>query len=233
MWDDEVRDESGSSTLGKCGILQAPAEDSTEGELCAFLWVTMQVWEHSKDHQVLVRVGRVHRNRHKTPSDMFQWWTTICRTTGWDAARQQWARETVKYRMCGGKSTVHLNWTAPEWGGQRYKARAWSAMRIPEACRQVKPGYSLVSVNCRGFNREEEQPRQKWDKVVPVAQETQATVVACREMRGSVKKAVARHMEGFWNEKSQHTKVRQANEVCVPQQWATKQAVILDTPTCC
>ena len=59
-----------SPTIGTCGILQAPAEGSPEGQKIARLWVIMQVWEHGRDHQVLVRAGRVHRNGRKTPRDM-------------------------------------------------------------------------------------------------------------------------------------------------------------------
>ena len=104
-------------------------------------------------------------------------------------------------------------------------------MRIPKVCNQVNLGFSLVSVNCQGINREKEQRRNKWDEVVTVAQETRATVVACHEMWRSDKKAVARQIKGFWHEKSKHTKVGQPNEVWFKQQWAIKQAVILDTPS--
>ena len=223
--------QAASPTIGKCGILQAPAEDSQEGELITRLWVVMQVWEHGRDHQVLLRAGRAHRTRRRTPSDMIQWWKAICRATGWDATQRQWAGETVKNKVWGGKSTVYLDWTAPEWNRQKYEAKAWSAMRVPEACHQVSMGYSLVSVNCQGINREKEQPRKKWDEVVVIAQETRATVVTCQETWGSDKKRVERQMEGFWHENSKHTKVGQANEVWVRHQWATKQAVILDTPS--
>ena len=122
--------------LGKMGLLAAPIPvDLVECVLP--LWVVVHSIKWGRQHQVLVKSGKVvARHRKEIVDDTTVWWQDVCRVTKRDHSSRGWQKERVLCRCVLHASAmmlhVWLNWTPPEWSLQYYEVH--SDYRICHPC---------------------------------------------------------------------------------------------------
>ena len=171
-----IVDKAVIATQGICSV--QITDNIQEVDTTVKLWMVVQATMEGHNQEVVVSPhGVTARGRETRPVDHQGWWHALCHQLQWGKGATGYTQEVVRIRTKQYEDHrrlhVWVQWRHNVPPQPRYRAHAWSAMRVPEGMHANELHTGIMTANLQGINQKgDEMDHTKWDQLTQVIETT-------------------------------------------------------------